>query len=161
VAKTALSPSGFVAELERNGRITGSRGGSETIGGYAAWVGQLSVTGQNNTQLVYAAAFIRKSADQMFQILARTASPGDADEARILGAARSLGGLTDARRLQPRPARVDVVSVRQAGEFGTVVPGFGPQGLELADTAILNNAFLDQTVRTGELLKIVTPATLK
>ncbi|HYM82132.1 MAG TPA: M48 family metalloprotease [Candidatus Limnocylindria bacterium] len=151
------SPSGFVDELLRTGKISDANGRSETIGGYPAWVGRLTVTDQNNAQTVLAAAFIRKAGDQMFQILGRSATPGDAYEERVIQSARSLRALTEAARLNVRPDRIRVISVTTTGSFESVVRAAGAQALSLEETAILNNADPDEDARRGQSLKIVVP----
>jgi predicted Zn-dependent protease len=151
------TPTGYIQQLETEGRIAAARGGPETIGGFPAWVGRLTVTDQSGQPAVLAAVVLRKSSQAMFQVLGRSANPGDADEDRILAAASSFRALTDAARLSPTPDRLAVVSVTRASSFATAVRGFGAQALSVEETAILNNANLDDDVRPGELIKIVRP----
>jgi predicted Zn-dependent protease len=155
-----LAPTAFVAKLAADGRIGSSRGGGETIGGASAWVGRLVIPVEGGTERVLAAAFIRRSAGEMFQILGQTAQPDDADFARVLASARTFRGLTDAARLDPTASRVRVTSVTTAGAFSSLVGALGTQGLDLEDTAILNNRQAADRLASGELLKTVTPARL-
>jgi predicted Zn-dependent protease len=152
-----LSPTAYVQQLESEGRIAAARGGPETIGGFPAWVGRLTVNDQSGAPAVLVAVILRKSSQAMFQILGRSANPGDSDEERILSAATSFRALTDQARLNPTPDQLDVVSVTRASDFATAVRSFGTQALNVEDTAILNNANLDDDVRPGELIKIVRP----
>jgi len=149
------SPEGFVAELQRSGKISGASGARESIGGFDAWVGRLSVTRSDGTTGVLNAGFIRQ-ADHLFQILGQSASPGDENASRINGSIRSFRSLADSER-KATPDRVKVVSVPKNGAFEAIVPTFGPLAIDLDEAAILNNVERDQTVRRGELLKIVTP----
>jgi predicted Zn-dependent protease len=155
------SPAGFVDELLRTGKIADANGRSETIGGYPAWVGRLAVTDQNNAQVTLAAAFIRKTGDQMFQILGRSATPGDAYEERVIQSARSLRALTDPARIRVQPDRLKLITVANNGSFESVVRAAGSQGLNVEDTAILNNAEVDEEVRRGQSLKVVTKGTAR
>lgn len=152
-----LTPAGFVAKLAGGGRISGSRGGSETIAGFPAWIGRVSVPVEGGTERVLAAAFIRRSPDQLFQILGQTGRPDDADFAQVLASARSFRAITSHERLRPTPERVRVTNVAAAGTFSSVIAALGPQGLDLEGTAILNNRFAADPLRPGELIKSVTP----
>jgi predicted Zn-dependent protease len=144
-----------VAELQARGSVSAAEGRSETIGGYAAWVGRLQAPTQTGGTQVLAAAFIRRSPTEMFQILGASSEPGNADEARVLESARSLRPLTDAARLQVTPDRVDVVSVTAAGAFDEVVGRFPSLAVGLDELAILNNVDQQDDVRRGELIKVV------
>jgi predicted Zn-dependent protease len=155
--RTALSPAEYVRELQRTGRIAGADGASETIGGYQAWVGRVLVVGENNTQSTLVAAWIRKSADQMFQVLGMSPAAGDADEGRIIASIRSFRALTDPQRLNATPDRVDVRSAPRAGEFTAIVSGFGAQAIPIEETAVLNNVDPGENVLPGQLVKIVVP----
>jgi predicted Zn-dependent protease len=151
-----LSPEAFVSGLQRDGKISGARGARETVGGWPAWVGRISVTGSDGSESTLEAGFVRQGAEHMFQVLGASADPYDANAAQILESIRSLG---------PRPAgspavepdRVKVVTVEQNGAFDTVVPTFGTQAVDVEETSILNNVQPDEEVRKGEVLKIVTP----
>uniref|UniRef100_A0A832MJT4 Peptidase M48 n=1 Tax=Eiseniibacteriota bacterium TaxID=2212470 RepID=A0A832MJT4_UNCEI len=153
------SPAAYVQALRAGGRVTGASGGAETVGGLSAWIGRLAVPDGPGGATTLAAAFIRKP-PRMFQVLGQSAAPGDANEAKILASARSFRALTDPARLAPTPARVRVVRVATAGEFREVAGRHGP-GAPVEDLAILNNRALDETVRAGELVKVVTPAKLR
>jgi len=154
----AGSPAEYVAELRRSGKITDARGGGETIGGYPAWAGRVTVSGQDGQPIILAAVFIRKSTEQMFEILGRSTAPGDADEERILSSARSFRELTDPARLAVSPERVHVAPPPEgAGTFEAAVSRLGPQALDLEETAILNNRYPGDRVEQGQLLKIVEP----
>jgi predicted Zn-dependent protease len=156
-----LSPGAFVTQLEQNGRISGSRGGAETIGGFPAWVGRVYVPVEGGTPRTLAAAFIRRSPDQLFQILGGSTQTGDADLNQVLACARSFRGLTDPARLTPRPSKVRVTTLAAAGTFANAVAAAGAQGIDLEATAILNNRMAADALAKGELLKTVSPATLR
>jgi predicted Zn-dependent protease len=152
------SPAEYVAELRRSGKITDASGGGETIGGYPAWAGRVSVTGQDGQPVILAAVFIRKSPEHMFEILGRSAVPRDEDEAQIFTSARSFRELTDPARLAVSPDRVHVTTPPPGtSTFETAVARLGPQALELEETAILNNRFPEDQVQQDQLIKIVEP----
>jgi predicted Zn-dependent protease len=154
--KTTLSPTAYVAQLERDGQISGARGRGETISGYPAWVGQVGIRNQDGSQAVLAAAWIRRSADQMFQVLGRGQQAGDRYEAEVLASARSYRDLTDPARLEVRPRLVDVMPAPRGGEFDDVVQALGRPSIPLEEEAILNQ--LDSTkesVPAGTLIKLV------
>jgi predicted Zn-dependent protease len=152
-AKNDLSPSAYVASLQRSGRIVNSSGSSENIGGYAAWAGRVLVQDASGKQGTLVAVFIRPSADLMFQILGQTSAEVSEDE--ILRSARSFRELTDPGRLSPTPDRVKVITAQHAGDFLSVVQAQGAQAVGIEETAILNNTFPDQPINAGELFKIV------
>lgn len=156
-----LAPAEYVAKLASGGRISGSRGGIEAIAGFPAWIGRVSVPVEGGPERVLAAAFIRRSSDQLFQILGQTRQPDDADFAQVLASERSFRGITNAARLAPTPERVRVTSVAAAGTFSSVIAALGAQGLDLEGTAILNNRASDDPLRPGELIKTVTPAKVR
>jgi predicted Zn-dependent protease len=153
--KIRLSPTAYVAELERSGRIAGARGSSETVGEYPAWIGRVTVKGKDEASVVYRAAFIGRPDERLFEILGRSAEPGDADDARILASVQSFGALTDPKRLGRQPDRVRLARVATAGPFATAVQALGEQALDVEGTSILNNLFPDQDVLVGQTLKIV------
>ncbi|MGH7730759.1 MAG: M48 family metalloprotease [Candidatus Eiseniibacteriota bacterium] len=156
-----LSPSDYVAKLEGSGRIAGSRGAAERVGGLPAWIGRIAVAGEGGTERVLAAAFIRRGPSRMIQILGGSAVPGDAEFNKVLASARSFRPLTDPARLAPTPARVWVTRVQKAGTFAALVEALGPQGLDLDGTAILNHREPGEVVAAGEYLKTVSPAKLR
>jgi predicted Zn-dependent protease len=152
-----LSPAAYVASLERAGRIVGSRGASETIGGYPAWVGRVGVQDQSGTQSTLFAVFIRATPERLFEILGKSPAAGDAGEDEMLRAARSFRDLNDPGRLAVEPDRVKVIRATRSGDFLSLVQSQGAQAVGIEETAILNNAFPDQQVNAGELVKIVVP----
>ena len=151
-----LTPAQYFANLQATGKIGGTDGVSETIGGFSAWVGRLSVPREDGTTAVLLAAGIRRTAEQFYRMLGQSAATGDANAAAIFSSVRSYRALTDAGRLAATPDRVRVVSAPRAGTFQAVVGSFGAPGAPMEDLAILNNAELDGDVRAGEQLKIVT-----
>ena len=152
----ARSPSEQVEALRSAGKIADARGGAESIGGFAAWVGRLAVSAQDGSTTTLAAAFIRRAPDRMILIAGRSAAPGDEDEDRIFASARSFRAVIDPARRDVRPDRVHVVAV-PAGSFRDRVAAQGPQAIDLESTAILNNLAADGTIPAGRLLKIVQP----
>jgi predicted Zn-dependent protease len=155
-----LSPVDYVTKLRASGRIAGSQGQVERIGGLPAWIGRVGVTGEDGTERILAAAFIRSGPGRMFQVLGSSAQAGDADFQKVLASARSFRPLTDPSRLSPTPERVKVTAVARAGAFAATIASLGPQALDAEATAILNNRQQDDPVAVGERLKTVAPAKL-
>jgi predicted Zn-dependent protease len=149
-----LTPEAYVAQLATNKSITGSNGARETIGGYSAWVGHITVTDQNQAPTTLDAAFIRKDAT-LFQILGQSKQPGDVHEQRIFATMRSFRNLTDPARINVTPDRVRVSTVSATGTFGTVVTGLGARSADLETDAIMNNVQTTDSVSAGKLVKVV------
>ncbi len=154
-AKNGLSPTAYVTQLQSSGRIAGAGGSTETIGGYAAWSGHVLVVDQSGARQTLVAAFIRTSPDLMYEILGKSPEVGDAGDDQILRAIHSFRELSDPARLAVRPDRVKVIAAAHSGDFLALVQAQGAQAVGMDETAILNNAFPDQTVNAGELFKIV------
>ena len=150
-----LTPEAYVAQLAANKSITGFNGARETIGGYSAWVGHITVTDQNQAPATLDAAFIRKDA-VLFQILGQSKQTGDANEQRIFTTMRSFRNLTDAARINVTPDRVRVSTVKTTGSFGTVATGLGARQADLETDAIMNNVRTTDSVAAGKLVKVVT-----
>lgn len=153
-AKT-LGPAEYVAALQRDGKIAGAEGRSETVGGYAAWVGRMSVPdGQGGTK-VFVTGFVRQAPDRLFQLLGQAAN---ADlESRILASIRTLRPLQDARRRSPMPARVRISQAPSSGAFSLVYQKLGAVGAPVADAAIMNGVEVEEGVSSGQWLKSVEP----
>jgi predicted Zn-dependent protease len=149
-----FTPEGFVLELQRRGSIAAARGNAETIGGYRAWVGVVTVV-KNGAESRLAAGFIRQTPERMFQILGSSAVAADANESAILASARSVRPLSDPARIGVQPDRVHVLAAPAAGSFESIVEAQGTQAIDLQETAILNNAFADEQVFKNQLVKIV------
>jgi predicted Zn-dependent protease len=150
-----LTPEAYLAQLATNKSITGSNGARETIGGYSAWVGRITVADQNQTPTTLDAAFIRKDA-VLFQILGQSKQPGDVHEQRIFTTMRSFRNLTDPARINVTPDRVRVSTVNATGSFGTVVTALGARPADLETDAIMNNVRTTDTIVAGKLVKFVT-----
>jgi predicted Zn-dependent protease len=150
-----LTPEAYLAQLATNKSITGSNGARETIGGYSAWVGHITVADQNQAPTTLDAAFIRKDA-VLFQILGQSKQPGDVNEQRIFTTMRSFRKLTDPARINVTPDRVRVSTVNATGSFGTVVTALGARPADLETDAIMNNVRTTDSVVAGKLLKVVT-----
>lgn len=155
----ALGPVEYVAALQREGRISGAEGRSESIGGYSAWVGRMTVPDGQGGSKVFVTAFIRQGPDRLLQFLAQTATPEL--ESRVVGSVRSLRPLQDPRRASPTPARLRVAQAASAGAFSVVYPTLGPVGLEVGDAAIMNGMEVQEGVSVGQWLKSVEPVRLR
>ncbi len=155
------APAAYVQGLVSAGKIAGAQGASEQVGSYASWMGRLTIQNQDGTQGSMFAAFIQRSRDQTFQILARTTAVGDADESAVRAAARSLRPLADRARLKPTPDRVSIVTAAQTAPFETAITKFGPLAIDVEEESILNNVEPGESVARGQALKIVRPGAKK
>ena len=106
-----LSPGAFASGSWPAARSPRCAGGAETIGGFPAWVGRLSIPQEGAAPAVMTAGWIRRADTLMFQVLGHSQQPGDADEARILASLRSIRALSDAARLDVTCDRVKVEKV--------------------------------------------------
>jgi predicted Zn-dependent protease len=152
-----LTPAAYARDLVRRGRVMDASGAGESFEGLDAWVGRLEAKGASGELMTFAAAFIRTAPQRMFQILGRSAAPGDAEEGRIVASMRSFRALTDRARLAAAPDRVRVVKAASTGSFETVIASFGHQAVDSLEASILNNVEPGEEVRAGVLLKIVEP----
>lgn len=154
-----LGPAEYVAALQRDGRISAADGRTESIGGYAAWVGRVSVPDGQGATKVFVAAFIRQAPDRMLQFLAQTATSDL--ESRVVASVRSLRPLQDAQRASPTPARLRVTQAPSSGAFSVVYPTLGAVGLAVSDAAIMNGVEIQEGVASGQWLKSVEPVRLR
>ncbi len=152
---TGKSPGDYLVGLTTDGKISGSRGGPETLGPWQAWVGSLSVPNGQGGQASLVAAFVRVSPDVMLQVLGRGATPGDANERQVLTAIRSMTQLTDPRRGMIQPIRLRVQTAGNAGELRALYPSLGSGLIPAEEIATLNGLGLDESVMKGQWLKVV------
>jgi predicted Zn-dependent protease len=157
-AAGALTPADYVATLARDGRIAAANGGRETVGGWPAWVGRVTLpAAQGATAVVLDAAWIRQAPDRLFQFLGRSTTVGDADDEAILRAIRSFRPLQDAARANPLPERVRVQAAPAAGTLRSLMPRLGPNVLDALDLSILNGVDSEAAIASGTWLKSVEP----
>jgi hypothetical protein len=90
-----LAPEAFVQKLATAGRITDAQGRTESVGGFPAWVGRVSIPQDNAAAVVAAAGWIRRADTLMFQVLGRSQQAGDANDAKIYASLRSFRAVTD------------------------------------------------------------------
>ncbi len=154
-------PVEYVTQLVNAGKALGMDGRSETLAGWPAWVGRLEVADAAGQRRRLATAFVQRGGEPMIQVLGVTAAQGDPLENTIFDSMRSMRRLTDSNRLNPTPSRVKLARVGVQGALSEVLPRFGAQGIDAEETAILNNLALDEEVRPGETVKIVTPTKLR
>jgi predicted Zn-dependent protease len=154
------TPSAFAQSLLGSGQALTVQGASERIGGYDAWIGRLTVNGQNSPTRLDA-AFIRVSPQTMYQFLGESVVPGDDVDGAIFRSMRSFRAIEDRSRLTVSPARVRLTSVPAAGALRTVLAGLGPSGITPEETAVVNNLDLDESLLAGKTLKLVRPGTAK
>jgi predicted Zn-dependent protease len=150
-----LSPSDYVAGLRRDGKIAGAEGGPESVGGWPAWVGRVTVPAQGGTNSVILAAWVRQTPDRLVQLLGASATAGDANERAILISMHSLRAIQDPARLRPVPDRVRVQPAPAAAPFSTVLARIGAGALSPEDDAILNGVELNAPIAGGQWVKTV------
>ncbi len=153
----ALSPEAFAQRLVTAGKVAGAQGRAETIGGFPAWVGRLTIPQEGAAPALLTAGWVRRADTLMFQVLGRSQQPGDADEAKVLASLRSIRALTDAARLGVTSDRVKVEKVAATGTLQAVLQKLGAASAQLATDARINGLEPDETVRAGTLLKRVVP----
>jgi predicted Zn-dependent protease len=150
------SPAAHVQDLLSKGAIATADGASETLGGWPAWVGRVTVKNDEAQEVSLVAAFVQKAPDQMIQVVGQNTQPGNADDQKMLAAVRTLRPLTDAAKLQPPLQRVKVVRNPSAGVFSSVAPKLGSPGIPIEDLAVMNNLDPTSEVPVGRSLKVVT-----
>jgi predicted Zn-dependent protease len=154
-APATLAPEAFVAQLQSNGSIVSSNGARESIGGYSAWVGHLTVPAANGQAAsALAAAFIRKG-DVLYQILGKSQQAGDTYEQQIFTSMRSFRSLSDPARMNVAADRVQVNTTSASDTFDNLMKRLGAVTADLETDAILNNLQLSDRVQAGTLLKVV------
>jgi predicted Zn-dependent protease len=152
-----LAPAAFVQQLGSRGTLAEVSGKPETIGGFAAWVGRVSIPQQQGAAVPAAAGYIRRADSLMFQVLGRSAQAGDANDMKIHASLRSFRGVTDPAKLGARPDRVKVEKIATTATLQATLQKLGASESLLQTDALLNNLETDETVMAGTLLKLVVP----
>jgi hypothetical protein len=102
------SPGDYLVGLTTDGKISGSRGGPESLGDVAG-VDRHDHRARRPGGPGGAGRRVRaRDPDLMLQVLGRGGSPGDANERAIIAAIRSMTVLSDPRRGMVQPARIRV-----------------------------------------------------
>ena len=100
--------------LLSSGQAVDVRGNGERIGGYDAWAGRITVSGESGPTRLDA-AFIRVSSTTMYQFLGESAVPGDDVEETIFRCMRSFRSIEDRARLAAEPPRMHLAAASRAG----------------------------------------------
>jgi predicted Zn-dependent protease len=150
-----LSPEAYAQKLVTAGKVAEARGRAETVGGFPAWIGRVSIPQDNAAAVVMAAGWIRRADTTMFQVLGRSQQAGDADEGKVFASMRSVRALTDAARLNVTCDRVKVDQVATTGTLQATLERLGAAQSQFAADVLLNNVDLDETVHAGTVLKRV------
>ena len=148
------NPGDVLVDLSASGRIASSRGSSETLGNWPAWVGTVTVPDGAGGQKSLVAAWVRITPDVMLQFLGKGDAPGDAGERQALAAIRSISVLADPARGMVQPSRLRIQPSATAGEFRGLWAGLGTNLVPADEGAILNGLELDEGVMKGQWLKI-------
>jgi predicted Zn-dependent protease len=151
---TGKSPGDYLVGLTTEGKITGSRGGPESLGSWQAWIGAITVPDGQGGQQNLIAGFVRVTPELMLQVLGRGGAPGDANERAILASIRSMTVLSDPRRGMVQPARLRVQPAPMAGDFRAVYGQLSGGLVPIDEAAIVNGLELDEAVLKGQWLKL-------
>ncbi len=152
-----LAPGAFVQQLAGRGTFTDVAGKPETIGGFPAWVGRVSVPQDQAAPVPAAAGYIRRADSLTFQVLGRSQQAGDANDAKIYASLRSFRAVTDLARLAVQPDRVKVEKVAATATLDATLRKLGAADSLFPTDALLNSLETDETVMAGTLLKVVVP----
>jgi predicted Zn-dependent protease len=154
------APGEYVDRLKAQGRVTTVVGSARTLNDQPGWLGRVATTDDNGAPLWLELAIVEQSPASAYQLVGQM-EMSTTNDLLFQRVANSFHALTDPARLDPVPQRVRVVPAPRTGLFQDVVPTLGGQGISLAETAIVNGMDLDDQVRKGELIKIVTPMRLR
>jgi len=148
------TPGDYLVGLTTTGKISGSRGGPESLGAWPAWIGSITVPDGQGGQEGLIAGFVSVTPDRMLQVLGRSAAPGDANERAILAAIRSMTALIDPRRGMVQPAHIRVQASPAAGDFRSVYGQLSGGLVPMEEAAIVNGVEPDEQVMKGDWLKL-------
>lgn len=151
---STLTPALYVESLRRDGKILDATGRSETFRDYPAWIGAI-LAGDQGGRTALIAGFVGYKPGQFLQVLGQTRSESDAAAEQIRTCIRSIAALRDSVKLEASPDRVHFVPAPESAAFGTMVTALGPQGVDLEQTAILNNLRATTPVSAGTPIKII------
>jgi predicted Zn-dependent protease len=154
------TPGDYLVGLTTTGKISGSRGGPESLGQWPAWIGAITVSDGQGGQQGLVAGFVSITSDVMLQVLGRGGSPGDSHERAILASIRSMTVLTDPGRGMVQPARLRVQASPAASDFRSVYGQMGGGLVPVEEAAIVNGVELDEQVMKGQWLKLPEAAKL-
>lgn len=156
IENTALSPSDYVASLQKKGEILQANGRSENFRDYPAWIG--SVTAQTDQgQKEFLASWVRIRPGQFLQILGQARTQSAADQ--IFASARSLAALTDPSRINVTPDRIVIRPAPRRAAFSEIWASIGGGVLGLEEGAILNSARPATIIESGAPVKTVKKGT--
>ncbi|MGE5180210.1 MAG: M48 family metalloprotease [Bacteroidota bacterium] len=149
---TSLSPSDYVASLQKKGEVVQANGHSENFRDYPAWVGTVTAqTDQGNKD--FQAVWVRIQPGQFLQILGQGNSESAADQ--IFASARTIAALTDRDRLNVTPDRVVVTPAPRSAPFSDLWASMGGGAISLEEGAILNSTRAGTVIERGTPIKTV------
>lgn len=150
---TVASPGDYPPSLAQAGKITSFAGQAETIGGYAAWSGTLTLPDGQGGQRSLLAAWIRREPGQFYQFLGGPATDAGT-RLLFLNSVRSFRNLTDPARLAVKP---DELAIRRADgktPLFKLIKDTDAATLAESDVAWLNGIDAGSRPRDGFLLKV-------
>lgn len=129
-------------------------GSAMSSGEWNAWVAKAHASLEDGTPLtiqVYALAYD----DNIYRFLSYTERDKyDAMEPGFSTATESFDRLTDRRKLNIEPVRVQTFRTDRSGSFESFLPDPLPMGTEALEIAIMNQVELDEQIEQGRWLKI-------
>jgi predicted Zn-dependent protease len=153
---TSLSPSDYVASLQKKGEITQASGRSENFRDYPAWLGTVTAQGEGGSQ-EFIACWARTKPGEFLQILGQAKSQTAADQ--IFSSARSIAALTDPSRINVTPDVVVIKPAPRSAAFSDLWASMGGGVLSLEDGAILNSTRPATVIPAGAPVKTVKKGT--
>lgn len=151
---STLTPALYVESLRREGKILDAAGRSEMFRDYPAWIGTVLASGQGGKS-TFIAGFVGYKPGQFLRVLGQARSETDAAAEQIRTSIRSIAALRDPAKLSESPDRVHTGPAPKSGTLTEVVAALGPQGLDLEQTAILNNLRATTPVSAGTPIKVI------
>lgn len=150
---TSLSPSDYVASLQKKGEILQANGRSENFRDYPAWLGTVTAQTEGSGSQEFIACWARTKPGQFLQILGQAKSQTAADQ--IFASARSIAALTDPARINVTPDVVVIKPAPRTAAFSDLWASMGGGALGLEDGAILNSTRPATVIPSGTPVKTV------
>ena len=149
----SLSPSDYVASLQKKGEILVADGRTENFRDFPAWLGTVTAkTDDGNKQFI--ACWARTKPGEFLQILGQPGSSQTAAD-QIFASARSLAALTDPARINVTPDVVVIKPAPRTAAFSDLWASMGGGALGLEDGAILNSTRPATLIQAGAPIKTV------
>ena len=130
--------------------VTGVTGNPETIGGHAAWVGEIRASSQQGESVI-ACAIVQRSASTSLELLGAAATLGST----FGETARGIRDIEAAKR-SVTPKIIAVARPKTAAPLTTFLATLSGLAVPVDEIALINNLQSDERVTTSMQVKIVT-----